>query len=210
MVEYIKQIARDLFNEPLRAVPLLIAQALSEEVERLDPRDFLPAVQANLVRVRISLKDLLKRPNPNGIEFLVVARNIAQQVDGVMGLYGGVGNRVVSRNFGFVTNQELRTIIERDYRELALILLPGGAWKSTVVIAGSVLEAILFDLLTADATVQGKALASAKAPKKLDLRKDEWKLHHLIEVAVELSLLPSARAEAIDTVLRDYRILFTP
>jgi hypothetical protein len=59
----------------------------------------------------------------------------------------------------------LKGIIERDYKELTLVLFPGGAWKSTVIMAGSILEAILFDLLGSDPATQAKAMASQAAPK---------------------------------------------
>jgi hypothetical protein len=209
MVDYIKQIAQSLIDEPPKAMPIFIVQALSEEFQRLDPRDFLPAAQANVVRARISLKALLKG-QPPGPEFLETGRRIAKSVCEIIDLYGGDASRAVSRSFKFVKRADLRTIIERDYRELALILLPGGAWKSTVVMAGSILEAILFDQLTADAAVKAKALADSKAPKKLDLGKGEWRLHDLIGVSVELGLLPAPRADAIDIVLRDYRNFVHP
>ena len=180
-----------------------------DELKRLDPRDFLPAGRANFVRVRISIEDHLRAPRMEP-EFLSVARKLAQSVQGVLESYGGDGSRAVSRSFGFVKNPDLKTIIERDYRELSLMLLPSGAWKSTVVLSGSILEAILFDRLTSDAAVKGKAWAAAKAPKNSDLGKGEWRLHDLIEVAVELGELPITRANAIDTVLRDYRNYIHP
>src|SRR6266852_2925294 len=200
MVDYIKQIAQDLIHEPPRGRPAVILQALLGELERLDPRDFLAAGQANLVRVRISIKDLLNNYPSISTEYLLIARKVAQSAYEVLDFYGGEGSRAVSRSFGFVKARELRTIIERDYRELALNLLPSGAWKSTVVMAGSILEAILFDGLTADATVKAKARAAQNAPKKLDLSKGEWKLHDLIKVAVELGRIPADRADAIDTI----------
>ena len=44
----------------------------------------------------------------------------------------------------------LRAIIERDYKKLSQTLMPDCAWKNAVVIAGSILEAVLYDLLTRD------------------------------------------------------------
>jgi hypothetical protein len=209
MVEYIRQIAQDLMSDPPRGIPVLIAQALSQELERLDPRDFLPAGQANLVRMRISLKHALSTPIGD-VEFLVKARKIAQSVCQILDLYGGDNSRAVSRSFPFITSPELRTVIERDYRELELVLLPGGAWKSTVVLAGSILEAILYDQLTADAATTARAIAASNAPRGRDLARGEWRLHDLIEVALELGQLPAARGDAIDIILRDYRNFVHP
>jgi hypothetical protein len=212
MVDYIKQIAEDLIADPPRGSPLLILQSLSEELERLDPRDFLPAGQANFVRVKISIRTLLNTSGPflGNIEFKVRVRHLAEDAFKILDLYGGEGSQAVVRTFAFIQNDDLRNIIERDYRELSLILLPSGAWKSTVVMAGSILEAMLHDCLTTDAAIKSKALAAQSAPKKKDLAKGEWSLHDLIQVAVELKLLPSDRADAIDTVLRDYRNFVHP
>src|SRR5262249_46969295 len=109
--------------------------------------------------------------------------------------------------------------VERDYRELAVCLLPGGAWKSAVVLAGSILEAILYDQLTRDAARVAAAMASPKAPRKKggvvkDITQDtaeaEWRLSDLIDVCVDLTILPQARADTIDQVLRDYRNFVHP
>lgn len=125
----------------------------------------------------------------------------------------------MGRSLGFVQNADLRKIVERDYRELTQILFPEGAWKSVVIIAGSILEAILYDLLTRDAARIAAAMASPKAPKKKgglvkditqDTHEDEWKLANLIEVAIDLTLLPQAKADTIDQVLREYRNFVHP
>jgi hypothetical protein len=80
--------------------------------------------------------------------------------------------------------------------------------------AGSILEAILYDLLTADPSIQQKAMTAHKAPKEKGTVKDiadgDWKLHSLIEVAAELKLLPDERAKTFDQVLRDYRNFVHP
>lgn len=93
---------------------------------------------------------------------------------------------------------DLRKIVERDYRELAQILLPGCAWKSAVVLAGSILEAVLYDRLTAV-----PALTRATP-------EEQWRLADLIRVAAERGLLPASRAEAIDPALREYRDFLHP
>jgi hypothetical protein len=145
--------------------------------------------------------------------------DLLQEVGTLLDLYGGEGSQAVTRSFAFVHNTELRFIIERDYKELSHVLLPGTAWKSTVVIAGSILEAILYDLLTRDPARITQAMASPKAPKKKggvpkditrDTAEDEWKLVNLIEVSADLNLIPQARADAIDQVLRDYRNFVHP
>ena len=66
----------------------------------------------------------------------------------------------------YTLNKDLREIIERDYKELTLVLFPGGAWKSTVIMAGSILEAILYDVLASDLAVNAKALASSNKRRR--------------------------------------------
>ena len=138
----------------------------------------------------------------------------AEQITTVLNHYAGDGSRAITRSFAFIKDEGLRRIIERDYKELSLILFPGGAWKGTVIMAGSLLEAILYDLLTHSAR-QANAEASAKAPRDKnkqvwDLDGGKWKLKHLIDVAVDVSLLPKGRADAIHQVLRDYRNFVHP
>jgi hypothetical protein len=55
----------------------------------------------------------------------------------------------VTRQFPYLTDAELRAIVERDYVELNVRLFPARAWKSTVIMAGSILESILIDVLSA-------------------------------------------------------------
>jgi len=75
--------------------------------------------------------------------------------------------------------------------------------------AGSILEAILADLLLNPANIR-RALSAAAAPKKKTLAAGEWSLNDLIMVSVELKLLPRDRAAAIDQTLRDYRNFVHP
>jgi hypothetical protein len=134
--------------------------------------------------------------------------------------YGGPGSQAEARSFSWVKSKVLRQIVERDYRELTLVLHPSGAWKSAVVMAGSILEAVLYDLLTRGPSRVKRAMAAANAPPKSkggparNIRKntgnDRWDLADLIAVAVELKLLPSDREKTIDQVLRDYRNFVHP
>lgn len=118
------------------------------------------------------------------------------------------------KSFEFIQNDPLRAIIVRDYAELKSILHPNRAWKSSVVMAGSILEAILLDLLQQPAN-ESNALATSQAPKDrtrtvYPLNSGKWKLIDLINVSEALGLLPSARVRTIDQVLRDYRNFVHP
>lgn len=211
MVNYIRKIAEELLQcaeeKHVGKVSQLLA-GLAEESGRLDPRDFLPDAQYGFVMVRLAVKKwagetvLTSEHCPH---FKSMAKNMIQALD----KYAGEGSRAETRSFAFIADSDLRPIIERDYRELSLILVPGGAWKSAVIMAGSILEAILYDLLSADPTRKAQAIANARAPKR-DLTKGEWWLHDLIEVATDLGLLPQDRAKTFDQVLRDYRNFVHP
>lgn len=204
MIEYIKQLIEELSSwdrPPDSHVYYPLLEAVVEEINRLDPRDFLPAAQFHFTFMRATLRGCLLRRNLRK-DFDEV-RHCCWKLLPRLDMYGGPGSRAVVRSFEFVADAQLRAIIERDYRELALYLFPAGAWKSTVVMAGSILEALLHDALTKDAATLADAQASTHAPKKKDLEK--WTLHELIRVAGDLNIVPQARLNAIDQSLRDYR-----
>jgi hypothetical protein len=144
------------------------------------------------------------------------ARRIQQLLD----LYQGEGSRAQTRDFAFVSDSDVRRIIERDYRELTIRTFPDGSWKSTVILAGSILEAVLYDRLTKDQPTIAKAMGSGDAPRKSKngpikditrhTRDDQWSLNDLIKVACDLKLLPHKDEEAIHLVLRDYRSFVHP
>jgi hypothetical protein len=137
--------------------------------------------------------------------------------------YGGEASYIDVRSFAWIKNRDLRKIVVRDYKELMLNVHPSGAWKMTVVAAGSILEAILYDLLTRTRSRISAAMKAASVPKKKDstgakiprdIKKnkgeDQWDLNNLIKVANELGLLPEDRAYAIDQTLRDWRNFVHP
>jgi hypothetical protein len=80
--------------------------------------------------------------------------------------------------------------------------------------AGSILEAILFDQLAADPAVFAQAQANKHAPKYKGVVKDlvagDWKLADLINVAADLGVITQDRAKTFDQVLRDYRNFVHP
>jgi hypothetical protein len=213
MIQYIREIALRLCDTARKrdigpALDALLS-GLNEELAKLDARDFLPAARSEFVYLR---KMLLKA---NMIYQLDQLHRPVEQMLGILDQYGGEGSRSVIRSFAFIHDAVLRTIVERDYRELSLILFPSGAWKSTVIMAGSILEAILYDLLTIDSQRIGATEAAPRAPKRKDgsvksILGGEWRLTDLIEVAADLNLLPSEREKSIDQTLRDYRNFVHP
>jgi hypothetical protein len=182
---------------------------LLQALEVLDPRDFDPDVQDEFMQARADIRLFAAIPG-----YGRDVKQILKALSSLLDKYRGEGSHRVRRSFAFISDAKLREIIERDYSELSRILYPAGAWKSTVIMAGSVVEAILYDLMTADSAKQAKAMASGKAPKvkggTKDIMDGDWKLHNLIEVATDIGLLPVDSEETFDRLLRDYRNFVHP
>jgi hypothetical protein len=241
MLQYIAQIAQGMLSildaaeklrrpndddgtitKQLRSVVPQCA-TLVAELQRIDPRDFLPEARHEFLIARLDL-DLWRKQWGEGDTGSFVnqffqdqksrpeIRDLLARVITVLHKYGGEGWRAETRKFAFVKDNGLREIIQRDYKELALVLFPGGAWKSTVIMAGSILEAILFDKLGNDPVNTPNAMASSKAPKHKGhvIPLEDWKLEKLIDVAAHIGVLPSDREKTFDQVLRDYRNFVHP
>jgi hypothetical protein len=210
MVEYIKQLIAKIKRENAYSHSYLAA--LHRELGRVDPRDFEPQVQHEFVWERVKLKNLAdaNRTAPGTVTAML------DTLSGILDKHRGERSRGATRSFAYLADANLRKIIERDYFDLTVKLFPGGAWKSTVIMAGSLLEAILFDVLSNPKRVAqtNAARKGAKArggvPIDITVDPDSWKLIHLIEVAVEIGVLPADRAVTIDQVLRDYRNFVHP
>ncbi len=111
---------------------------------------------------------------------------------------------IETRGFSFVSNVKLRDLIERDYAEIQRAFI-SECWKSTIILSGGAIEALLLDLLQKNAA---NALSATKAPKgKSNL--ETWVLSELINVAVELQLVPVG-VEKLSHSLREYRNLVHP
>jgi hypothetical protein len=187
-----------------------LIEEFSKELDRLDPRDFAPAVQSQFVVLRARIKtrasSVMTMYSSDGGPF--------KRLRKVLQFYGGPNSQVKSRSFEFVSDHELRKIVQRDYRELSLLVFSAGGWKSSVILAGSILEALLYDVLTRDSATAMKANAASSAPKLKGkvkpIENGDWRLADLIDVASELQILPAERAKTIDQVLRDYRNFVHP
>jgi hypothetical protein len=190
---------------------------LQRELAQLDAQDFVHAARCEFLLTHLDLGEWVRRwPVHESGQFVNAfnqdpssrerTKNLMKRTIAVLEKYGGEGWRATTRSFAFVKDQDLRDIIERDYKELTLVLFPGRAWKSTVVMAGSILEAILFDLFS-DPAIDAKALASAAGQK---VKKKDWGLDDLITIAAEIGVLPPKRADTFDQVLRDYRNFVHP
>jgi hypothetical protein len=214
MVNHVKSYISQLLNStenPEHSMRLRgQVHELFKEIDKLDPRDFDPDAQEQFMSVRADVSNIAKYGESQERK-----QQILTSLSLILDRHRGEGSHRVTRSFAFISDPHLREIIERDYSELSRILFPAGAWKSTVIMAGSIIEAILYDRLTADASMRKIAMDSYKAPKERggatkDIMEGEWKLHALIEVATDIAVLPADRAETFDRVLRDYRNFVHP
>lgn len=108
-----------------------------------------------------------------------------------------------TRQFDFIKEAALRTILERDYREIQKAFI-AECWKSVIIMSGGAIEAMLTDLLLQDSS---RAKSAKKAPKDPDITR--WDLAQLIDVAVELGLVNKG-VDTLSHSVREYRNLVHP
>lgn len=104
-----------------------------------------------------------------------------------------------------INDSDLRNILDRDCQEL-IICCNNSAWKATIVMSGSIIEAILLDSLKSERIkAENEYSKIFKNNKKLN----EFNLNELIVVSEKLGLLIPRIAKLCDS-LRDYRNLIHP
>jgi len=183
-----------------------------EEIKDLKSIHFSPDVRYDFVIIKNELK---KRAHSGShSEKQGKSIDLSNRLIEILKKYNGVYEINNQEKFIFLSDIELKNIVQRDYLELSVILFPEGAWKSVVIMCGSILEAILFDILSNQENIDNTN-ASSKAPIRNNqiVRIDQgngWKLQKLIEVAVDTNILPEKRSLSIDQVLRDYRNFVHP
>lgn len=105
----------------------------------------------------------------------------------------GKQSRALPGEFSFIHNDELRELLEADWKE-AQIVHNAKAWKSCVILCGSILEGMLFDILSRNEPKSLAAYAKLRAsnPKigKHASSISDLNLNALVEVASELKILP--------------------
>ena len=174
-----------------------------------------------LYEVELREENRMWASHPGNTVFPIMLRSfkdatvrLLSQASTTLDSYLGADALAKTREFAYVRDVDLRGIVERDYHELVIKLFPTGSWKSVVILAGSILEALLGDLLTRDPVRVSSAESASSAPKKKgggprditsDAREDEWMLFDLIQVADELKLLPAGWKEGLHVNLRDPR-----
>jgi hypothetical protein len=210
-MEHIKKLAQTIAEGAAAknlGDPHMLSKALARELDTLVSSEFAPNARLEFVLLRQRGQAFA---SASSFGDLTKLGEWASKVAKVMDHYG-VGLLLSGRTFKWLTDADLRVIIERDYLDLSVKLVPDGAWKSAVVMAGSIVEAILFDLMTKNPKWSTPAHASAKVPKKgvTPVPDDKWRLADLIEIAADIGLFDGARKETFDRVLRDYRNFVHP
>jgi hypothetical protein len=109
---------------------------------------------------------------------------------------------LIEKDFAFVTDEDLRNICKRDYEEVQRVQI-AGAHKATILLSGSLTEALLLDALKRN---EAKATASSKASSK---PLTQWDLHNLLDVAIDLGLI-NPGAAVLAKGIKDYRNLIHP
>lgn len=208
MPEYIRDLAEQLLKtieQPADGNIFHEIALVAQELASLDPNDFEPIARARFVRLRHSIAQLASQKI---LGKLPTFRPTVVELIEILDDYAGRGSSGLTRSFAFIADPELRNIVVRDYEELHRRLFPGRAWKSTVVMAGSILEAILHDRIV-HSRWRGAAIASPKAVNAPN-GMDKWTLNTLIDVAVDIHALPVDLEKVIHQALRDYRNFVHP
>ena len=114
-------------------------------------------------------------------------------------------------DLSFISSSDLRKILKRDIAELNVAISQGynKTSKTCMVLAGSIVEALLLDVLKKNETA-AKSVAS-QLPNKPNSNLDKWVLSDMVSVGMAMSppLLP-ADAESGASQLRQWRNLIHP
>ena len=110
-------------------------------------------------------------------------------------------------DFVFVVDPDLRQQIVNDYNEVK-DCVSVSARKATIVLCGSIVEALLFERL-ARIEPQAKAAAAKLQLRHKNRNLDGWDLNELVDVATDLGIIDRV-AESHADQLRDYRNVIHP
>ena len=135
---------------------------LAGELEKIDANDFPMCHRVDFLEKRKNVIGYANQSMKNQPNICKVVTELSS----VLPHYGGHGSGGSVRDFAFIASADVRPLVERDFKELEYTLIPSKAWKSVIVMCGSILEAVLYDQLTKDATTIAAAMASPRAPTR--------------------------------------------
>lgn len=107
-------------------------------------------------------------------------------------------------DFSFVNDPQLKSIIERNYHEYT-INVRNNCDFSILILSGSIVEALLLDILKRDEDKAKSAASSSLQKKSIE----EWDLFDLIDVAKKLEILDESD-QYISGAIRNWRNLIHP
>jgi hypothetical protein len=110
--------------------------------------------------------------------------------------------------FEFVKLKKMIPVLKRDYIEI-IKNIETECWKSAIILCGSSIEGILYDVLKQS---EKNALVSREAPKDKNgwvLPLEKWSLTALMNTASDLFLIKKA-IKGFSHTIRDYRNLVHP
>ncbi len=131
-------------------------------------------------------------------------KRAVRMADELAAARGPVGPR--QSTFWFIAEPVLRSSLEADFAELSR-LQTIVAHKSSIVLSGGILEAMLLDVLSREEDRAKAANRSRKNPTSREL--DRWDLFDLVEVGGELQVIPASTIH-LSQALREFRNLVHP
>lgn len=119
----------------------------------------------------------------------------------------------IEDKFDFIEDDELKVILIRDFRELEICRIRG-LNKSTLVICGSIIEALLIDqILRKDNLIQAQEIFNEnigqKRPDRIDKNPHEWFFAEIIDVCKNLDLI-SDESKKDSWRINEYRNIIHP
>lgn len=108
------------------------------------------------------------------------------------------------KSFHFISSDELRTILERDYLEIQRNIISAN-WKSAIILSGGAIETILLDVAQKNTTIVS---GSKKVPAGKSNPTD-WVLNDLIEICLDVQIV-SPELGKLSHGVRQYRNLVHP
>jgi hypothetical protein len=213
MIEHLKDLIRSaLTNDREGSSSLFAAKEMYRQLCGLNPLDFEQAQRAEFSLARAQF-DRIANPLPHMSITGEMIKAAFLRLEPVLDYYRGQGSHLDSKPFTFIRARALTDIIKRDYCDLWLRVYPSHAWKSAVVLSGSILEAILYDVLSGPKTEPAANAYIARQPKhksKGVVTSGNWTLEALIDAAAGIGCLRAEDTRIIHQTLREYRNFIHP
>lgn len=98
-------------------------------------------------------------------------------------------SKALPSEFSFIRNNDLRELLETDWKE-SQVVHAAHAWKSCVILCGSILEGMLFDILSRDEPKTLTAYRSLPTTTRPATSVSDLNLASLVDVASAIKILP--------------------